>query len=201
MKFNHYQERVEASKEFKDFSKQHKKAYLGAGFFILDFEAGKNSHQLDYVLPNGKIATFILDDGIKMKISEQAIKKTLDKIPQKVKTDLEALRGIVHDEMRNRNVTDEIRKIIAVLHILDNKLVWNLQCILNGLSILNVHVDDSDQTVLKFEKYSLMDVMKMMPKQVQPQQTAESPASDKVKEIEAKLNQAIQAAKEKAKKK
>lgn len=176
MKFEHYQERVETSKEFKDFYKKHKKAYLGAGFFILDYETGKNTHQLDYVLPNGKIATFILDEGVKMKLSEQAIKKELPRLPDKVKTDLDALKGIVHDEMRNRNVTDEVRKIIAVLHILDNKVVWNLQCILNGLGILNVHIDDCDQSVLKFEKYSLMDVMKMMPKQTMPQQQAqESP--------------------------
>ena len=76
--------------------------------------------------------------------------------------------------MRNRNVTDEVKKIIAVLHILDNKVVWNLQCILNGLSIINVHVDDSDQSVLKFEKYSLMDIMKMMPKNM-PQPKALPP--------------------------
>ena len=88
MKFDHYQGRVESSKEFKDFKKEHKKAYLGAGFFILDFEAGKNSHQLDYVLPNGKIATFMLDEGIKMKISEQAVKKELQEISGKIKTDL-----------------------------------------------------------------------------------------------------------------
>lgn len=195
MKFQHYKQRVEESKAFKDFSKKHKRAYLGAGFFILDYEAGKNSHQLDYVLPNGKIATFILDEKVKMKISEQTIKKQLEKIPEQVKTDLDALRGIVHDEMRNRNVTDEIRKIIAVLHILDNKVVWNLQCILNSMSVLNVHVDDSDQSVLKFEKYSLMDMLKQIPasqlkmpgqapevKEIaEPQQTAEIKIEKKAK--------------------
>jgi len=167
MKFTHYQSRVEESKEFKEFLKKNKKSHLGAGFFILDYEAGKNSHQLDYVLPNGKIATFMLDEGVKMKISEQVIKKELPEIKQKAKTDLDALKGIVQDEMKNRNVTEQVKKIIAVLHILDNKLVWNLQCILDGLAILNVHVDDSDQSVLKFEKYSLRDIIKNIPGNLQ----------------------------------
>jgi len=160
MKFEHYKARVEESKEFKKFREKHKKAYLCAGFFVLDFETGKNMHQVDYYLPNGKIATFILEEGVNLKISEQALKKELPQIKAEIKTDLDALKGIVEDEMKNRTVTERIKKIIAVLHILDNKVVWNLQCILDGLALLNVHVDDSDKSVLKFEKHSLMDLIK-----------------------------------------
>lgn len=162
MKLEHYQKRVEESKEFRDFKKKNKKAYLAAGFFVLDFEGGKNMHQIDYALPNGKIATFILDEGVKFKVSDQAIKKPLPEIKPEIKTDLEALKGIVEDEMKNRIVTESIKKIIAVLHILDNKPVWNLQCILDGLSLLNVHVDDKGN-VLKFEKHSLMEMIKKVP--------------------------------------
>lgn len=163
MKFDHYLKRIEESKEFKNFQKKNKSAYLCAGFFVLDFETGKDLYQLDYSLANGKIATFILDDGVKMKISDQTLKKKLPEIKGDVKTDLQALRGIVEDEMKNRTVTEGVKKMIAILHILDNKTVWNLQCILNGLGILQVHVDDADQSVLKFEKHSLMDFMKAMP--------------------------------------
>lgn len=160
MKFEHYQKRVEESSEFKKFKDGHKKAYLAAGFFVLDFETGKNMHQIDYSLPNGKIATFILDEGVKSKISEQTLKKKLPAIKAEIKTDLDSLKGIVEDEMKNRTVTEKIKKIIAILHVIDNKPVWNLQCILDGLTLLNVHVDDSDQSILKFEKNSLMDMIK-----------------------------------------
>ncbi len=163
MKFQHYQKRVEESNEFKSFIKKHPKAYLCAGFFVLDFEQANHAHQIDYSLPNGKIATFILDDGIKMKISEQAVKKELPKIQAVPKTDIDALQGIVEDEMKNKIVTEKIRKMIAILHIVDNKLIWNLQCILDGLGILQVHVDDANQSVLKFEKHSIMELVKMIP--------------------------------------
>ena len=185
MKLSHYQKRVEESKEFKEFKKKNKKAYLAAGFFVLDFESGKNMHQIDYALPNGKIATFILDEGVKLKISEQAIKKPLPEIKTEVNTDLEALKGIVEDEMKNRTVTESIKKIIAVLHVLDDKPIWNLQCILDGLSLLNVHVDDQDKSVLKFEKHSLLEMIKklpglrMQPRQPQLEQEAQEEKQEK----------------------
>ena len=160
MKFSHYKQRLEESHEFKAFMKKHPKAYLSAGFFVIDLEAGKNAHQIDYSLPNGKIATFVLDSGIQMKISEQAVKKELPEIAAEPKTDLEALRGIVEDEMKNKVVTEKIKKIIAILHIIDNKLVWNLQCILEGMGILQVHIDDTDKTILKFEKHSITEFIK-----------------------------------------
>jgi len=163
MKFEHYIKKLQESEEYKKFSKKYKKEYLCAGFFVLDYETGKNMHQIDYCLPNGKIATFFLDDGVKLKISKQTIKKELPEIKAEIKTDLDALKGIVEDEMKNRTVTEKIKKIIAILHIMDNKVIWNLQCILDGLTLLNVHVDDTDKTVLKFEKHSLMELIKSAP--------------------------------------
>jgi len=181
MKFNHYLKRLKESEEFQKFKEKHGEAYLCAGFFVLDFETGNDIHQVDYLLPNKKVATFILDDGVRVKISAQTLKKKLPEIKNKVKTDLDALKGIVEDEMKNRTVTEKIKKIVAILHILDEKVIWNLQCILDGLGILNVHVDDSDQSVLKFEKHSLLDLVKVSPmsmmgggarppQEVQPQQ-------------------------------
>jgi len=163
MKFEHYAKKLEESEEFAKFIRQNPEAYLCAGFFVLDLETGNHIHQIDYVLPNNKIATFLLDDGVKLKISDKPIKKKLPHIEKlQIKTDLEALQGIVEDEMKNRTVTGKIKKIIAILHILDNKLIWNLQCILDGLNIVQVHIDDEDQTILKFEKHSLMELIKPM---------------------------------------
>ena len=202
MKFDHYLKEIERSSEFKDFQKKNKKAYLCAGFFVLDFEAGKHMRQVDYALPNGKIATFIIDNGVKMKISDQTIKKKLPEIKGNIKTDLEALKGIVEDEMKNRTVTENIKKMIAILHILDNKVVWNLQCILNGLGILNVHVDDSDQSILKFEKHSLMEFMHTSALGQTPQleEGQEKKPNKQEEELIQELQQKIKEAAEKAKK-
>jgi len=177
MKFEHYLKKLHDSSEYKKFKSHHKKSYLCAGFFVLDYETGKDMHQLDFSLPNGRVATFFLDEKVKSKISSQAIKKELPELKTEIKTDLDALKGIVEDEMKNRTVTEKIKKIIAILHVMDNKTIWNLQCILDGLTLLNVHVDDADKTVLKFEKHSLLEMMKPLANmQIQPtQETKISP--------------------------
>lgn len=163
MKFEHYQKKLLESEVYKNFRKENPKAYLCAGFFVLDFETGKNMHQIDYMIGKNKIATFSLDDGVKMNVSSMPINKKLPKIEGDIQTDLEALKGIVEDEMKNRTITDNIKKIIAVLQITDGKVIWNLNCITNNLNVLQIHVDDSDKTILKFMKYSIMDIVKTMP--------------------------------------
>jgi len=160
MKLGHYIKRVESSKEFKKFKKEHSKAYLCAGFFVIDLEAGKNMHQLDYYLSNGKVATAIVDKGVKIRISKQALKKKLPEINEKAKLDVDVLKGIVHDEMQNQSITSSIKKIIAIAHMSDGKMMWNLQCILDGLIMLQVHIDDDTGNILRFEKTSLLDLVR-----------------------------------------
>ena len=164
MKFSHYKKKLETSREFKDFKKKNPKSYLCAGFFILDYEAGKHSNQLDYMVSNRKVATFNLDSGVKMKLSELPAKasKKLQKIEGEAELDLEKLKGIVQDEMTNRMVTEDVKKIIAVLQVLDNELVWNLNCILGGMNVLQVHIGDKDGSILKFEKHSILDFIRKM---------------------------------------
>ncbi len=160
MKFSHYLKRLEESSEFRDFKEKHKNSYLCAGFFVLDFETHKNMHQIDFALPNGKIATCILEEGVKINISKQALKKKLPEIKDEVKTDIDALKGIVDDEMKNHTVTQNIKKIIAVVQNLDGKNIWSLSCITDGLGLIQVHLDDATENILKFEKRSLFDFVK-----------------------------------------
>lgn len=160
MKFEHYLKRVESSEEFKEFKKKHKDFYLCAGFFVLDFSGGKDVYQIDYFLKNNKIASFLLNDKVEVKIVDQTVKQKMEKISRNVNLDLDEIKGIVEDEMKNKIVTEKLLKIIAVLHIMDGKLIWNLQCILSGLVLLSIHIDDSDKTILKFYKHSLLEIMK-----------------------------------------
>jgi hypothetical protein len=168
MKFDHYLKKVIESEAFKNLKEEHPNAYLCTGFFVFDFETGKDIHQIDFALKGKKIATFTLDNGVKMMVSELPVKKKLPELPCEIKTDIKALKGIVEDEMKNRTITDRIKKIIALIQIIDGKRVWNLNCITDGLNVLQVHIDDDDQTILKFVKYSIMDFVKVVPKQPGP---------------------------------
>lgn len=166
MKFDHYVKRVEESPEYKKFREQHKKAELCAGFFVLDYEQGKPIHQIDFIIPGKKkIATFTIQDGVKMQISPlMRGAKEMEKMPGEVKIDIDELKGIVEDEMKNRTVTNTIKKIIAVIQYQDGKKIWKLSCITDGMGIIKAHIDDDNESILEFEKASLMDFMKMIPK-------------------------------------
>lgn len=162
MKLSHFVKRVEKSKEFRDFKKKHHSAYLCAGFFVLDRESGKNQEQIDFFLPNMKVATFMLESPIKYKISDTTMKKKIDELKGDTKIDLEQIEGIVHDEMENRTITEGIKKIIAVIQNVEGKKVWILNCILSGLNLLKVHIEDDTGNLLTFEKTNVMDFMRRM---------------------------------------
>lgn len=203
MKFQPYVEKLEQSPKYKEFILQYPKAFVVAGFFILDLEEGKNVHQIDFYIPSEKkIAAFTLDGEVTLQILDMM---DSSKVPQQldlsVSTDLDALQGILTDEMRNRGMSENIRKIIAVIQNVDGKKVWNLNCVLTGMEILKSHVEDESQTVLKIERASILEVMKKLT----PPQMMKAPAAQKedVAEELKKLDQIesqIEKAKEQLKK-
>ena len=84
------------------------------------------------------------------------------KIDGKINLDLDILKGIVQDEMKNNMVTTKLQKIIAILQTLDGKLIWNLNCITTDMGVVKVHVDDATHSILKFEKINLFDIVKKL---------------------------------------
>ena len=109
------------------------------------------------------MATFELDKGVDVKISETTNKDVVPvKIEGKTKLDLDLLKGIVEDEMKNRTVTHKLQKIIAILQNLDGKLIWNLNCITSDMGVIKVHIDDETHSVLKFETINLFDIVRKL---------------------------------------
>ena len=161
MKIQPYIEKLNNSKEFKEFVRKNPNSYFSAGFFVLDFINKKSMHQIDYFIPEkNKIQTFILDDNeIISKESETVNEKIPKKIGSNINLDLDILKGLVEDEMKNRTITNKIQKIIAVIENINGKLIWNLNCITNDMGVMKVHIDDNDHSILEFEKINLFDVM------------------------------------------
>ncbi len=162
MKIKPYIDKLNKSKEFKLFIEKNPNAYFSAGFFVLDFQENKNIHQIDYYIPNQKkMATFELDKGVEMKISEMTNENIIPaKIDSKTKLDLDVLKGIVEDEMKNHTVTHKLHKIIVILQKLDGNIIWNLNCITSDMGVIKMHIDDETHSVLKFETINLFDVVK-----------------------------------------
>ncbi len=162
MKIQPYIEKLNKSNEFKNFKAKNPDSYFSAGFFVLDFINKKNMHQIDYFIPEkNKIQTFILDDNkIISKESEVINKKIPKKIESNINLDLDILKGLVEDEMKNRTITNKIQKIIAIIENVNGKLIWNLNCIANDMGVMKVHIDDKDHSILEFEKINLFDIMR-----------------------------------------
>jgi hypothetical protein len=164
MKIQPYIEKLEESQEYKNFKIKYPDAFLAAGFFVLDLEGGINIHQIDFYVPSQKkIAAFSLDSEIKVKLLDTLNEKVPEELDMKTNIDLDALSGILTDEMKNRGISESIRKIIAVIQNVDGKRIWNLNCVLTGMEILKSHIEDDSQTVLKIEKSSILEIMKKIP--------------------------------------
>jgi len=171
MKIKPYVEKLEQTEEYKNFKTKYPESYLVAGFFVLDFDTGQNINQIDFYVPTEKkIAAFTMNGEVKMQLMEMLSKegKTPEKLDAETNIDLDALSGILTDEMHNRGISEEIKKIIAVIQNTDGKKIWNLNCVLTGMEILKSHVDDASKSVLKLERSSIMDLMKRMPAQQAP---------------------------------
>ena len=163
MQIKPYIEKLNSSSKFKEFISSNPDAYFSAGFFVLDFQDNNHLHQIDYYLPKKKkIMTFSVDEDIAMKLSETANKSIPKKIEGKINVDLDILKGLVEDEMKNNSITSKLQKIIAILQNIDGKLIWNLNCITTDMGIIKVHLDDDNHSILKFEKINLFDAVKKL---------------------------------------
>ena len=162
MKIQPYFNKLKVSKAYQEFLSKNPNAYLSSGFFVLDFTTKKNMHQIDYYIPEKqKIETFVLDDKeVMSKESDTLNKQVPKKIDSKITLDLDILKGLVEDEMKNQTITTKLQKIIAIIQNIDDELVWNLNCITTDMGVIKVHISDKDHSILKFEKINLYDVMK-----------------------------------------
>ncbi len=203
MKIGPYVDKLEKSPVFKEFRTGNPDAYVAAGFFVLDLEMGKNIHQIDFYIPSKKkVAAFTLDGDVTLQLMDMSGKKAPEKLDMKTELDLDALPGIVRDEMHNRNMTESIQKMIAVIQNIDGKKIWNINCVLSGMEILKSHVEDASQSVLKIEKISMMDIIKQVPASMLQKQKNAEPSKDLKDELEKldKLEKEIEKQKEEIKK-
>jgi hypothetical protein len=186
MKIQPYIEKLNSSEEYKNFQAENDDSFLVAGFFVLDFDTGKHIHQIDYYIPSQKkVAAFTLDGNVELRILETMSDKVPEKLDIQTQVDLDALKGILEDEMKNRNITESIKKIIAVVQTLEGKKIWVLNCILSGMEILKAHIEDDTKSVLSMEKASVLDYIKKAP----PQQLAGSPKQISKEDIEKQIEQ------------
>ncbi|MEK6871503.1 MAG: hypothetical protein AABX16_01225 [Nanoarchaeota archaeon] len=167
MSFNTLVTQIESSSEFKAFKQKNPDAELCAGFFVIDLARKDNKSALDYK-HGDSIFTFSAEDE-KIKIEEDELitiagRPPLQKIERSVTVDINEIKNIALSSLIHNKIISKLQKIIAVLqrHSLDGKdekQVWHLTCMLEGMGIVTIIVDSESGEVIKFEKKNVMDFM------------------------------------------
>jgi len=167
MKASHYIKEVKKSQAFKDFIIEDPQAYLCSLFFLIDFNERHNETQVDFYSPKEKkIVSFKVGKGIERiplnkKVETLTHKKFVPKpLKENIRMDIDAIKPTLTDEMRNRDMTYEIEKLLAFINVADDRVMWNCTGFLKGLGLLQAHIEDSSESVLFMDKKSLFDMIK-----------------------------------------
>jgi len=165
MSFKQLLQKIESSTVFQNFKREYPSSELVAGFFILDFMSNDNKQTLDYKVSEEKIVTFSLkNEEIIMqedKLIEDSGRPKLTKIINRdIKVEVDELKSLAGIKALDNGISAKIHKIIAVLQMHSGQVIWNLTCMLEGLIILNILVDALSGGVIKFERKSMMDLVK-----------------------------------------
>ena len=163
MSFTTLLQKVQESETFQNFKQQNPDAQLVAGFFILDFLSNDNKETLDYKTKDDIVTFTLKDNKIKInkdKLIDDPTRPQLTEIQQQIKIDTTELKNLVGLKALDNGISAKLNKIIAVLQTYNQKQIWNLTCMLENLIILNIHIDSNTGEITKFERKSMMDMIK-----------------------------------------
>jgi len=162
MNFESTMEEIEKSKAFSNFKKKNEKAFLCAGFFVIDYESGLNQQQLDYCIGEDEVYTFLLGNEISVKKAEtiEGQKTNMPPIDKNLDVDLEDAEKILQEKIKEEKIEKRLLKVIAVLQVYEGHQIWNLNGVLEGLEILRCHIDCKTGDILKFERKNMLDFVK-----------------------------------------
>ena len=160
---------ITESKEFQEFKQKHPNSELCAGFFILDFLSNDTKKSLDYISQGSdKVFTFDLADDGYIKLKEDKLVCPEDSNQPKLtplqqtapKIEVDELKSIIGTKKLEQGISAPLHKIIAVLQNHEDKLTWNLTCMLDQLIIIHALVNAETGEITKFERKNMMDFIK-----------------------------------------
>lgn len=183
MKISKLIQALEKSKTFKEFkkTKEGKNAFLCAAFIILNIKQNSFENSLDF-RDEKNIFTFKLASDSEVIMQKEEIlpsRKQLEEIKEsvikKIKIEPEDLREIVENQIEEKKIIGNLEEVIAVLQSQEDKLVWNLTCIVSGFVILSVQIDALSGELLKFEKKNLLDFVSIKKPGEKPEKKQKMP--------------------------
>lgn len=166
MNFQFYFEKLIASKEFRDFTKENKDAFLCSGFFIVDKKDKDNKQNLDYFVPSlNKMFTFKIHDKVEMiPVENFGDNFKPEKIQDNIDFNFEDIEEMIQGRMNEDKIKNKIEKLLLSLQAKDKKNYILGTIFISSLGILKVRIDLDEKKIVDFEKKSFFDMMKVVKK-------------------------------------
>jgi len=165
MKFQFYMEKLENSKEYKDFIKKFKDAYLCSGFLSIDKEGQDNRIHLDFYCPSKKeLYSFSLNEGVKFSKLEILDSRVPGRISKKLNFELNDFEKLIEKELEGQNINTKIKKFLFSLQNFENKDFIIATIFISNLGLLKVNIDIKTKKIISFEKKSIKDFFKIISK-------------------------------------
>ena len=153
--------RLEKSKEFKDWKEKNKESFLAHVFKLLD-DANKDDWQIGYYNKDDTITTFIITPNeIKIAETENIFKKPEAKIKEldrkKIKIDITSALQTAEKIQTTEYKQETPFKIITILQKLDLGQIYNVTYVTQTFKVLNLKIDSGTGKVLKKSLKSIME--------------------------------------------
>ena len=137
--------KLEESDEFKEFIKNHPKAFLCACFFL------DGNWKIDYFCDE-KITTFNLGSDIMVEETNEILKGE-DKIRkldvEKVNIEMDKAIEIADGVLGKKYPNESANKKIVILQNIKMKIVWNITYLTSGFNIFNIRIDAKNGDIVE----------------------------------------------------
>ena len=162
MKIKELIEKLESSKEFKEWKKENYASSLVHVFKMFD-EANKDDWQIGFYNPDDTITTFIIGkEGIQILPEAEIFKKPDAKIMklsvEDIKVELDEAIGDARKFQEKEYPNEKPTKEIVILQKLDRGLVYNITFVTQAFNTLNIKIDAKTGKVVHHKLMSLMDL-------------------------------------------
>ena len=153
-------EKLEDSKEFKTWKKDHEKSYL-VHAFVMNDQANANIPQIGYFDPETRlISVFVVADTI-TKNEDAEVFQEQKKLVNKLDLEKVKITEVQATETANKFLQDEYKvqsmKSFMILQNLDNVgQVWNVTYVTNQFKTVNIKVDAATNEIKEHKEVSLI---------------------------------------------
>lgn len=180
MNIQFYFEKLNSSKEFRNFMNENPEAFLCSGFFVIDNEGTDNKEHFDYFSPKqNKIFSFQIENDLQ-KIPLETPQENYN--PEEISLDydleLKEIENLISQEMEKRGIKNKIQKLIFSLQKSGGKDFLIGTVFISMMGIVKVNIDIKEKKITDFEKSSFFDMVNVFKNK-----------KDKTKENEETKNQ------------